>query len=122
MIEKYNKLTEGIKTKSHSATLKIFHREEYKKHGIEKFLNEFCDLDDYDFLNAIKHWTNHPDNILSFLCKGIINRNLLKVKYFSRPVPGELLERKKTEAIQKLNITGEEATYLTFKGETKNKT
>ena len=111
-----------IKAKSPSATLNIFLNDDYKEHGIEKFLTEFCNLDDYDFLNAIKTWTGHPDKILSFLCKGIINRNLLKVKYFSRPVPPELLNKKKAEVCKKLNISEEEASYLTFTGETENKT
>ncbi|HUS03519.1 MAG TPA: HD domain-containing protein [Chitinophagaceae bacterium] len=111
-----------IKAKSPSATLNIFLNDDYKEHGIEKFLTEFCNLDDYDFLNAIKTWTDHPDKILSFLCQGIINRNLLKVKYFSRPVPPELLNKKKAEVCKKLNISEEEASYLTFTGETENKT
>ena len=111
-----------IKAESPSATLNIFLSDDYKQHGIEKFLTEFCNLDDYDFLQAIKHWVDHPDKILSFLCKGIINRNLLKVKYFSRPVPAELLNKKKTEAAQKLNISEAEASYLVFTGETQNKT
>ncbi len=116
------KRAKSIKAQSPSATLNIFLSDDYKQHGIEKFLTEFCDLDDYDFLNAIKYWTSHPDKILSFLCTGIINRNLLKVKYFTRSIPAELLEKKKAEAMQKLNITGEEATYLTFTGQTENKT
>ncbi|MDQ6756734.1 MAG: HD domain-containing protein, partial [Bacteroidota bacterium] len=74
-----------VNADSPSETLNIFLKDDYKQHGIQKFLTEFCDLDDYDFLSAIKFWMNHPDKILSFLCKGIINRNLLKVKYFSRP-------------------------------------
>ena len=112
----------AIHAESPSATLNIFLSDDYKQHGIEKFLTEFCNLDDYDFLNAIKHWMHHPDKILSFLCKGLINRNLLKIKYFSRPVPAELLNKKKAEVCQKLNISEEEASYLTFTGETENKT
>jgi HD superfamily phosphohydrolase len=111
-----------IKAASPSPTLNIFLSDDYKEHGIEKFLTEFCDLDDYDFLNAIKHWMRHPDRILSFLCKGLINRNLLKVKYFSRPIPDELVSRKKAEAMEKLKISEEEASYLVFTGETENKT
>jgi HD superfamily phosphohydrolase len=111
-----------IKASSPSATLNIFLSDDYKQHGIEKFLDEFCNLDDYDFLNAIKHWARHPDKVLSLLCTGIINRRLLKVKYFSRPVPAERVERKRTEARQKLGITEEEASYLVFTGETENKT
>ncbi|MGI8583003.1 MAG: HD domain-containing protein [Chitinophagaceae bacterium] len=116
------KRAKDIKAESPSATLNIFLSDEYKQHGIEKFLIEFCDLDDYDFLTAIKQWINHPDKILSFLCKGLINRNLLKVKYFSRPVPAELLNKKKSEVLLKLTISEEEASYLTFTGETENKT
>ncbi len=116
------KRAKDIKAESPSATLNIFLSDEYKQHGIEKFLIEFCDLDDYDFLTAIKQWINHPDKILSFLCKGLINRNLLKVKYFSRPVPAELLNKKKSEVLLKLSISEEEASYLTFTGETENKT
>jgi len=116
------KRAKAVKAESPSATLNIFLSDDYKQHGIEKFLTEFCDLDDYDFLNAIKQWMHHPDKVLSFLCKCLINRNILKVKYFSRPVPAELLNRKKTEAAQKLNISEEEASYVTFTGETENKT
>ena len=116
------KRAKDVKAESPSATLNIFLSDEYKRHGIEKFLIEFCDLDDYDFLTAIKQWINHPDKILSFLCKGLINRNLLKVKYFSRPVPAELLNKKKSEVLLKLTISEEEASYLTFTGETENKT
>lgn len=116
------KRAKQIKAESPSATLNIFLNEDYKQHGIEKFLAEFCNLDDYDFLNTIKQWMNHPDKILSFLCKGLIDRKLLKVKYFSRPVPQELLNKKKEEACKTLNISLQEAAYLTFTGETENKT
>jgi HD superfamily phosphohydrolase len=111
-----------VKAESPSRTLNIFLNDDYKQHGIEKFLTEFCNLDDYDFLSAIKSWMDHPDKILSFLCSGIINRNLLKVKYFARPIPNELLKKKREEACKKLNLSEEEASYLVFTGETENKT
>lgn len=111
-----------LKAQSPSPTLNIFLSDAYKQHGIEKFLAEFCELDDTDFLNAIKYWKNHPDPILSYLCKGIINRTLLKVKYFSRPVPAGLLMRKIAETAKKLNVSEKDASYLTFTGETGNKT
>lgn len=116
------KRAKAINANSPSETLNIFLKDDYKQHGIQKFLTEFCNLDDYDFLNAIKQWINHPDPILSFLCKGIINRKLLKVKYFSRPIPQELIDRKRMEASQKLKISATEADYLVITGETENKT
>jgi hypothetical protein len=116
------KRAKEIKADSPSATLNIFLKEDYKQHGIQKFLTEFCNLDDYDFLNALKYWMNHPDTVLSYLCKGLINRNILKVKYFSRPVPEDLLNKKKDEVCKQLTISLQEASYLTFTGETENKT
>ena len=85
-------------------------------------LEEFCNLDDYDVLAAIKGWSNHDDTILSTLCKGIINRRLLKVKYSAEPIDGRLVEQKKAEAAASLNISTEEAGWLVFTGETVSST
>lgn len=116
------KRAKEIKAWPPSKTLNIFLEDDYKQHGIEKFLTEFCNLDDYDFIYTLKLWMNHPDKILSFLCKGLINRNLLKVKYFSRPIPQELLKKKTAEACKKLNLSNVDANYVVFTGETENKT
>lgn len=80
-------------------------------------IEEFCGLDDYDVLAAIKTWSNHPDKVLSFLCKGIINRQLLKVKYYGGPVDDAVVEEQTAIACAKLNISPEEAQWLVFTGE-----
>ena len=80
-------------------------------------LEEFCNLDDYDVLAAIKGWSNHEDVILSTLCKGIINRQLLKVKYTAEPIDENLVDQRKAEAAAKLNISIEDAAWLVFTGE-----
>jgi uncharacterized protein len=80
-------------------------------------LEEFCNLDDYDVLAAIKGWCHHEDKILSFLCNGIINRHLLKVQYFGNPVDDKLLPGKISETCIKLNLNEEEASWLVFTGE-----
>ncbi len=79
-------------------------------------LEQFCTLDDYDVMAAIKGWCNHEDKILSFLSRGIINRDLLKVKYFTEPVEKKWIEEKTAEAMQKMNISAEEASWLVFTG------
>ena len=112
----------GIHAASSSEILNVFLSDAYKELGIEKFLSEYCLLDDYDVLTSIKYWIKHPDRILSLLCKNLIDRKLLKVKYFSRPVPDALLEKKRAEISGKLNLTREEASYLVFSGETENRT
>ncbi len=45
-----------------------------------KFIQNFVQLDDIDILWMIKKSVNHPDRILSQLCKNLINRKLLKVR------------------------------------------
>jgi HD superfamily phosphohydrolase len=79
-------------------------------------LEKFCTLDDYDVMAAIKGWCNHEDKILSFLSKGILNRELLKVKYYAEPIEKKWLEEKTIEAMQKMNISAEEASWLVFTG------
>ena len=111
-----------IKASAPSEILNVFLNDSYKQDFIEKFLAEFCQLDDYDILSAIKHWANHKDKILSYLCTSLVNRNLLKVKFFARPIPQALEEKKINEVCHQLSINKEEASYLVFTGETENRT
>ncbi|MEP7254369.1 MAG: HD domain-containing protein [Ferruginibacter sp.] len=85
-------------------------------------LEEFCNLDDYDVLAAIKGWCNHEDKILAGLCNGVINRQLLKVQYFGNPVNVKWVQEKITETCVKLNLSTEEASWLVFTGEVASST
>lgn len=79
-------------------------------------LEQFCTLDDYDVVSAIKGWCNHQDKVLSFLSRGILNRELLKVKYYGEPVEEKWMEEKKLEAMQKMQISAADASWLVFTG------
>ena len=85
-------------------------------------LEEFCNLDDHDVTAAIKGWCHHEDKILSTLCNGIMNRQLLKVQYFGNPVDEALLQEKLAEAATKLKLNAEEASWLVFTGEVASST
>jgi hypothetical protein len=85
-------------------------------------IEEFCGLDDFDVMVAIKAWCHHEDVILSTLCKGIINRELLKVKYFGEPVDQNLVQEKTTAACEKLQLSKEDASWLVFTGEAASST
>ncbi|MEO8764091.1 MAG: HD domain-containing protein [Ginsengibacter sp.] len=111
-----------VRAQASSRELNIFLHTEYKLEGIEERPDDFCRLDDYDVLAAIKLWTTHPDKVLSILCQGIINRRLLKVKYLAKPISENIVIEKKIEVINYLGISDEEANYLVFTGETGNKT
>ncbi len=85
-------------------------------------LQEFCELDDCDVMSAIKEWCNHKDVVLSTLCKGIIHRNLLKIKYAAEPIDEKLVAVNRKAVQQYLNITEEEAQWLVFVGEVSSST
>jgi HD superfamily phosphohydrolase len=93
-----------------------------KSEGIENHLDDFCKVDDYDVMAAIKIWADSPDKILSLLCKGIVNRQLLKVKYFGSEIDEHLLMEKRNLAMAAYKISAEESGYLVFTGEAANKT
>ncbi len=80
-------------------------------------LEQFCSIDDYDVLVAIKHWSTHPDKVLSILCNGIIDRHLLKVKYAAEPFDPAAFDEKLKDVAGRLQISEEDAHWLVFTGE-----
>ncbi|MFN8242732.1 MAG: HD domain-containing protein [Ferruginibacter sp.] len=85
-------------------------------------LEEFCSIDDHDVMAAIKAWCRHEDPILSFLCKGLMERRLLKVKYYGEPVPAAWIAEKTEEACSRLQLSKEESGWLVFTGEASGST
>ena len=116
------KRARAIEAKSSSTELNIFLHNGDNVKGIENHLDNFCNLDDYDILAAIKKWANYPDKILSMLCKSIISRRLLKVKYSPNAISPTIVKEKTELAKKYLNINDEEASYLVFTGVTGNNT
>lgn len=86
----------------------------------EQTLQQFCELDDVDLSFAIKRWSHHPDFVLSDLCKRLLDRRLLKIKFQSEPFSDAELAEKRQQAMAKLNISEEEASYFVFTGEANN--
>ncbi|HAH60353.1 MAG TPA: phosphohydrolase, partial [Bacteroidales bacterium] len=57
--------------------------------------HQFAALDDFDVYTAIKVWVHHPDFILSTLSRGIVDRQLFKVKLSSTPFSPDEIESAK---------------------------
>ncbi len=49
-------------------------------------IETFCRIDDTDIMFAVKRWSTHPDEVLSILSNGLLNRNLLKCTLQNEPV------------------------------------
>jgi len=99
----------------------------YNNVSLETFKNEensaleqFAKLDDYDIISSIKVWCEHNDIVLSSLCKGFIDRNLLKIKFQKQPFDENIILNLKKDLKSKLSLTEAELEYLIFEGKIKN--
>jgi HD superfamily phosphohydrolase len=112
----------GIELQSASKNLDFFLKEHQPDGNFIKHLQKFAQLDDTDVMCTIKNWCGHPDKILSLLCKGLVERKLLKVKFAPEPFDSLMVSTYKSEVGKKLNISEEEAGYFVFTGEAENTT
>ena len=77
-----------------SENLKYFlHRNQVEK-ATDEDIQRFTELDDNDIIQAMKFWTKTEDKILSYLCRSVIGRNLLKTKISSKPFDPEFVKEK----------------------------
>lgn len=79
-------------------------------------LQQFCLLDDYDIMGAIKVWAGHTDKVLSLLCKSLINRKLLKCILHSEPFGEDAITLLKEKVAKEWGISGPDLDYFVFTG------
>jgi HD superfamily phosphohydrolase len=85
-------------------------------------LDQFCLLDDFDVMSAVKRWMFHSDRVLATLSRWLINRQLLKVKFQATPYDENYVEELRLGVSQALAISAAEARYFVFTGEATNTT
>jgi hypothetical protein len=73
-------------------------------------------------LAAIKNWIDHPDKILSLLCRLLVQRRLLKVKLQAEDIDRAFFEVTRDKICQFLDVTEKESRYFIFGGEAVNTT
>jgi HD superfamily phosphohydrolase len=112
----------GIELNAASSTLDFFLKEHKPGTGFIDHVEKFIQLDDADVLCTIKNWCGHENKILSRLCKGLIDRKLLKVKFQVEPFDPMLVADLKEQVEKDLNISEEDAGYFVFTGEASNTT
>ncbi len=123
MLQKILHRAKEIKAMSPSSFLNIFlNPDDNKSSGIKEHLSEFCQLDDYDVMSAVKYWQFHQDKTLSTLCRCLVERKLLKVKLQAEPFTETFVKEKIKEVCQALSISEDEAAYFVFTGEASNTT
>jgi uncharacterized protein len=115
-------LKEQIATVAATKALNFFLNTYDSAQPIEEHLEAFCSLDDYDVMCTIKNWSDHPDKILSTLCRSLVDRRLLKIKLQAEPFDERTVAEKKCEVAERLQISKDEAGYFVFTGEAINTT
>jgi HD superfamily phosphohydrolase len=85
-------------------------------------LDMFCRLDDHDVMATIKNWSRNPDKILAILCRSLVERKLLKVKFQTQPFEKAFVSEKRKEVCTLPGISEEESDYFVFTGESSNTT
>ena len=112
----------GIKTEAATSAFNYFLQNPSTDHKTEEHLDTFCRLDDFDVMATVKNWMDHPDKILSTLCRGLVDRNLYKVKLQTDEFDVSLVNEKKKEVMKRFDISNEEVNYFVFTGEAMNTT
>jgi uncharacterized protein len=79
-------------------------------------LRQFCLLDDYDILGAIKVWAQHEDRVLSLLCKWLTDRSLLKCILSNEGFDIETIHTLKQQVKGKYGLSDHELEYFVFTG------
>jgi len=82
-------------------------------------LYSFVKLDDTDIGYAIKTWTTHDDIILKELCMNLINRKLLKVKFFQEPISQDII-RYLSQRINEIWNSDETSEFFLMHGQVTN--
>jgi uncharacterized protein len=123
IVDRANELiASGIELQTASTNLNFFLKEHQPDGNFIKHLERFTQLDDTDVMCTLKNWCGHFDPVLGRLCKGLVDRKLLKIKLQSEPFDDLLVEALRTDLSDKLNITQEEASNFIFTGEAVNTT
>jgi HD superfamily phosphohydrolase len=87
-----------------------------KKRGFEHFMN----LDDHDIWFSIKQWVNHPDKVLSTLCKMIVTRKLFSIQLSNKVIPKTETEKAKKLTMKTLGIKEADLKYFILTGTVSN--
>jgi uncharacterized protein len=112
-----------VSAEAPTKTLAIFlNPEKGEPKTIEQLLPQFCMLDDYDVMCAIKSWCRHEDKILATLCRSLVERKLLKIKMQATPFDAAFIKEKERDAAAALGISNGEVKYFVFTGEAINTT
>jgi HD superfamily phosphohydrolase len=75
-------------------------------------LEKYAGLDDNDIMASAKVWADHPDRVLSTLCKKLKNRDLSRIEIRTEPFPDEYIKAIRQSVRQNYGLQDEDIGYL----------
>jgi hypothetical protein len=100
------------------STLKFFLNNQNLDHSV--VLQKFAAIDDTDIITLLKSNADNEDLVLRELCKMILNRQLLRIKFASKPISQKKLNQKIEKLKNSYKLTDKEASYFIFNGKISN--
>jgi len=86
----------------------------------QQAINHFSYLDDSDILCTLKLWMEHPDPILSYLSRSLINRRLFKIKLSGTSFSEHKINNLKQLSVDTFNVSQNQADFFVIEGEITN--
>ncbi len=83
-------------------------------------LGQFALLDDYDIVFALKEWSTHEDELLAFLSRSILNRQLFKLELSNEPFEAAYVQSIRLRVAQWNPFGTDALDYLVFEGKESN--
>jgi uncharacterized protein len=79
-----------------------------------ELLERFSHLDDDDIQTCVKAWMFHPDYVLSYLCRCLVNRNLFALQIQDKPFKPDLIRQIRRNASLSHNFSEDDLDYIVF--------
>jgi HD superfamily phosphohydrolase len=86
----------------------------------DSLLDVFAQLDDSDITASVKVWHNHPDFILSTLCKSMMHRHLFRIEIQNAPFPEMEIQSKRDEIKSAYKMNDDQLHYFLLHGKLVN--
>ena len=86
----------------------------------ESAIEQFCRLDDFDVMTAVKMWCDDEDRVLSELCKRLTSRHLFKIEMQDTDFEPSYVESVKQRIMKYYGWSAEEADYMLIQGVSSN--
>lgn len=86
----------------------------------ELALEQFCKLDDFDVMTAVKMWCDDEDRVLSELCKRLTSRHLFKIEIQDDEFDKDYVEDIKQRIMRYYGWSADEADYMLLHGVSSN--